>query len=105
MVFAAYEADKSRLWLVPWTDPLDLVDRKVPLSSLGAFANYTNCDADLPLMPCPDSPDPSRCAISRPNPAAPAWLALAALVPCCLVFRRAAARNMIRRSWTDSTST
>jgi MYXO-CTERM domain-containing protein len=70
----------TEMWLVPWTDPLDLGDRQVPLDSLEEFADHGRCDADLPQEPCDDDGRTFACATGRAQGGSPGWLAMAVFV-------------------------
>lgn len=52
------------MWVVPWTDPLDLVDRQMAVDDLPEYAVRGYCDVDLPQDDCDDTTD---CAVSRPR--------------------------------------
>jgi len=68
-------------WLVPWTDPLDLGDRQVPLSTLAERADPSTCDADLEQPTCDDT---SGCSMGRPRGSSPGVWPLAALLAALL---------------------
>jgi hypothetical protein len=64
-VLVALDLRAGEMWLVPWTDPLNLVDRQVPVDTLVERADSSLCDADLEPEPCGDTPGGFLCATSR----------------------------------------